>query len=116
MKSGTRSPKPKGTSPRAAGRRAAKAAAALPKNEAEIWLRILHPHQEMSPETARAILDISISEADIALLRELSAKARAGTLTPAEDELMNQYERAGSILGVIQSKARQVLKRKLERA
>ncbi len=44
-------------------------------------------------------------------MRELSAKARAGTLTPAEDEKMDAYERAGALLSILKSKARQALKK-----
>jgi hypothetical protein len=44
-------------------------------------------------------------------MRELSAKARRGTLTPEEDAEMDNFERVGSILSILKSKARQVLKR-----
>jgi hypothetical protein len=111
MKAATRSPKPKGTASRAAGRRAAKSETSLPKDQSEIWLRIFSVDHPMTRETARAVLDLSIPQSDLALLRELSAKARAGTLTPEEDALMSEFERVGSILGVLKSKARVALKR-----
>ena len=82
-----------------------------PKTEAEVWLRILHPDKDMSPRVARAILGLSFPEGDINRMRELSAKARAGTLTPEEDAEMDNFERVGSILSTLKSKARQVLKR-----
>ena len=44
-------------------------------------------------------------------MHELSAKARAGTLTPEEDAEIDDFERAGSILSTLKSRARQVLKR-----
>jgi hypothetical protein len=82
-----------------------------PKTEAEVWLRILHPEQELSPRVARAILGLSFPKSDISRMHELSAKARAGTLTPEEDAQMDDFERVGSILSTLKSKARQVLKR-----
>lgn len=87
-----------------------KTASLAPKTEAEIWLRILHPDDELSPPVAEAILDLSFPEEEVRRMHELSAKARAGTLTPEEDVVMNNYERAGSILSTLKSKARQVLK------
>lgn len=69
----------------------------------------------MTQETARAILDLSIPQSDLALLRELSAKARAGTLTPEEDALMTEFERVDSVLTVLKSKARQAIKQSQQR-
>jgi hypothetical protein len=88
-----------------------KTARRAPETEAEIWLHILYPEGEPSPQTARAILRLAFREDDVARMRELSAKARAGTLTPREDTAMNHFERAGAILSTLKSKARQVLKR-----
>lgn len=88
-----------------------KTAALSTETEAEVWLRILHPNRELTPGVARAILQLSIPEADMLHMRELSAKARAGNLTQDEDTEMDAYERVGSILSILKSKARQVLKR-----
>ncbi len=88
-----------------------KTTALAPKTEAEVWLRILHPDEEMSPRAARAILGLSFSNTDVTRMHELSAKARSGTLTPEEDAEMDNFERVGSILSILESKARQVLKR-----
>lgn len=87
-------------------------AATLPvKTEAEIWLHILHPEDDLSPRVANAILGLSLRKDDLVRMHELSAKARAGTLTPEENAEMDAFERAGSILSTLKSKARQVLKR-----
>lgn len=88
-----------------------KTASLTPKTEAEIWLRILYPDDELSPPVAEAILELSFPEEEVRRMHELSAKARAGTLTPEEDMMMDNYERAGSILSTLKSRARQVLKR-----
>jgi hypothetical protein len=82
-----------------------------PKTEAEVWMRILHPDEELSPRVARAILGLSFPKNDIRRMHELSAKARAGALTLEEDAEMDTFERVGSILSILKSKARQVLKR-----
>ena len=82
-----------------------------PKTEAEVWLRILHPDEELSPRVARAILGLSFPKNDISRMHELSAKARAGTLTPEEDAEMDNFERVGSMLSTLKSKAQQVLRR-----
>ena len=88
-----------------------KTATLAPKTEAEVWLSILHPDQELPPRVARAILGLSFPQDDVARMRELSARARAGTLTPEDDAEMDNFERVGSILSTLKSKARQVLKR-----
>jgi hypothetical protein len=88
-----------------------KTATFTPRTEAEIWLRILHPERELPPRVARAILGLSFPQSEVARMRELSAKARAGTLTPEEDAEMDAIERVGSILSTLKSKARLVLKR-----
>lgn len=81
-----------------------------PKTEVEVWMKILHPDDTMSPRAARAILGLSFPASDRVRQRELSAKARAGTLTSDEDAEMDTIERVGAILSTLKSKARQVLK------
>ncbi len=82
-----------------------------PKTEAEVWMRILHPDEKLSPPVARAILGLSFPKSDITRMQELSAKARAGTLTLEEDTEMDNIERVGAILSALNSKARQALRR-----
>jgi len=88
-----------------------KTASLAPKTEAEVWLHILHPEEELSPRVARVLLGLSFPKTDVTRMHDLSAKARAGTLTPQEDAEMDTFERVGSILSILKSKARQVLKR-----
>ena len=57
-----------------------------PNTEAEVWLHILHPDGKFSPRAARAILGLSFSKDHVARMHELSAKARAGSLTPDEEQ------------------------------
>jgi len=88
-----------------------KSATLPPKSEAEVWLRILHPDRAFSPKIARVILKLSFSESELERARELSAKAREGTLTRDEDRQMEDLERAGALLSTLKSKARQVLRK-----
>jgi hypothetical protein len=63
-----------------------------------------------SPETAREILALDFSQEDKERMRLLSAKARDGELTAAEKTEIDNYERVGHLLGILQSKARRSLK------
>jgi hypothetical protein len=64
----------------------------------------------MSPEAARAIVQLEFSAEDKDRMHVLAAKAREGTLTPAEQEEIRTYERIGNLLGFMHSKARLYLK------
>lgn len=68
--------------------------------------------EDPSPAAARALLELQFGEADKARMRELSAKARAGALTPDENNEIEQYERVASTLDILHSKARRILNRK----
>jgi hypothetical protein len=81
-----------------------------PTTEAAVWLRILHPDGKLPPAVARAILRLSVPRREKDRMHKLSAKARAGALTPAEECDMDTFERAGALLSTLKSKARQVLK------
>jgi hypothetical protein len=71
---------------------------------------------DLSPAAARALLKFRFSERDHARMKELSTKARAGTLTAAEQFELDEYERLGCVLDIIHSRARQALKKKPRRA
>jgi hypothetical protein len=80
-------------------------------NEVSILNRILRPDEPtFSPDGARDILALGFPEHDKRRMRELSAKARAGTLTVDEDAEAGRYELLGHLLGIMQSKARRSLK------
>ena len=79
--------------------------------EMSIWEMILRPHfGEMTPQTARTILDLSIPENERARMKALLAKAKAGTLSREESLDLDEYERAGNMLSVLKVKARRILK------
>jgi hypothetical protein len=80
-------------------------------SDVAILSRILEPDQSMlSPEAARALLALDFPPADKDRMRELSAKAREGTLTLGEQAETDNYERVGHLLNILQSKARRSLK------
>jgi hypothetical protein len=80
-------------------------------SELAILSRILEPGQPtLSVAAARAFLALDFNETDKERMRQLAAKAREGILTPAEQTEINNYERVGHFLNMIQSKARRSLK------
>jgi hypothetical protein len=82
-------------------------------NEAAILQRVLEPDRPtLSVAAARSILAIEFSPADKARMRELAAKARAGSLTADEQAEIDAYGRVGSLLAILKSKARRSLKRR----
>jgi hypothetical protein len=70
--------------------------------------------EEPSTAVARALLKVGFSTADQERMRELAAKARAGTLSAEEERLCSTYEQLGCALDVLHSKARRALKRPRE--
>jgi hypothetical protein len=80
------------------------------------WQSVIQFQGELTPAAARALLRFGFSAQDQARMAELSAKARAGTLTPPEQADLDTFERLGCLLDIVHSKARQALKRKPQRA
>ena len=84
-------------------------------SEVAILKRILRPDaQTFSPATAREILALDFDQADKERMKQLSAQARAGTLTAEEDAAASRYELVGHLLNILQSKARRSLKKRDE--
>lgn len=85
----------------------------LPNREAAILTRLVGPNEPtLSPAAAKGILALGFSPADKDRMHALAAKARAGTLTEDEQAEVEAYSRINSLLGILQSKARRVLKRR----
>lgn len=64
-----------------------------------------------TPEAARFLLSLRFSVTDHERMHLLSAKAREGSLNAAEHREIDAYIGAGHLLAILQSKARQSLKR-----
>ena len=76
-------------------------------SDAAILRRVIRPEQgDLNPEAARALLGFGFDSADIARMNLLAAKAREGSLTEAERIELDNYERVGHLLAIINSKAR----------
>lgn len=82
-------------------------------SEVAILSRVLEARKPtLSPQAARDLLALEFGPADKERMRQLSAKARAGTLTAEEQIEIENYERLGHVLNILLSKARRSLKRK----
>ena len=80
--------------------------------DASILERVVAPEEpNLAAEAARAMLLFAFRESDRQRMHELSEKARLGTLAHEEEEEAESYERIGSLLGLLQSKARLTLRR-----
>ncbi len=80
-------------------------------DDAAILERVIQPDEgAVDDQAARYFLSLSFSEEDRARMRELSAKARDGSLSAAETDEINRYERIGHLLSILKSKARRSLK------
>jgi hypothetical protein len=66
--------------------------------------------ESISPEMARKLLQFHFDTAHHERVRLLSEKAQQGTLTPGEQDDLDEFIRVGTLLGILQSRARQVLK------
>jgi hypothetical protein len=82
-----------------------------PTTEAAIWTRVIHPDGELTPSAARAILPLEFDEGDRRRMHELSRKAQEGALTPEERLEIDNFERVGTTLAILKSKARKLLRR-----
>lgn len=80
------------------------------ENEAAIWERVIHPEGKMSRATARDILNLDFSSDDKARMHELGVKNQSGSLTAEEEWELDNFARVGTMLGILKSRARRVLK------
>src|SRR5258708_1743901 len=84
----------------------------MTRTRTTIWNRLFDPElNDLSPELARHILNVGFSQADNLRMDRLSSRARKGTLTPAERIEAEEYRRVGDIVALLQSKARQSLRK-----
>jgi hypothetical protein len=80
-----------------------------PNSEAAILARIIQADErQLTPEAARYLLSMKLPPADEDRVNQLSAKAREGSLTEAETQELDSYLHIGSLLAVMQSKARRL--------
>jgi hypothetical protein len=66
--------------------------------------------RSISPDTAQTLLKLRFDEYHHERFNLLTAKAREASLTPSEQEDLDEYIQTADILAIVQSKARQALK------
>jgi hypothetical protein len=64
----------------------------------------------VSPHAAEAVLSMEFTQADKERMHELAEKNNQGTISEDERAEMEGYRRVGTFLGLMQSKARLVLR------
>jgi hypothetical protein len=80
-------------------------------NEVTILARVFDDERELLPlDLARSIVDVEFSERDKARIHELAVRNQAGILAPEEKEELVAFAKAGTLLSILQSKARRTLK------
>ena len=80
-------------------------------SEAAIFSRGEDERKGLSPTVARHVLKLRFSSDDQTRMHELAAKNRAGELTPNEAEEFDHFVKVGDLLALLQSKARQRLRK-----
>jgi hypothetical protein len=79
-------------------------------SEIAILARLLGNEEGQLPaDMARYLLTLGFGERDKARMHDLAVRNQEGALTPAEKEEMFAYAKAGTLLGILQSRARRVL-------
>jgi hypothetical protein len=86
------------------------------ETEATILARVLCDENGLLPaEIARYILEREFSDRDKARMHDLAVRNQEGTISLAEKEELVAFGEAGTILAILQSKARRALNIKLEK-
>lgn len=83
-----------------------------PPGESAIWRRVVDRTQlALSQAAARAILRLDFDAVDRRRMHQLAARNRAGQLTHAEEQELDNFIHVGQLLGVLRSKARKSLRK-----
>jgi len=80
-------------------------------NEVTILARVFDNERGLLPrDIARSILNVEFSERDKARMHDLAVHNQADGLSAAEKEELYGFAKAGTLLGILKSKARRTLK------
>ena len=83
----------------------------LPFYDAAILARlVVEDDSSLTPAAAEGLLALRFDPADKDRMRDLAAKARAGSLTAEEQAQVEAYSRVGSLIGILHSRARRALR------
>ena len=79
--------------------------------ESDILADVLAADQgDLSPEAAHAMLRWRFSNRSLKRINQLAQRNQRGTITAAEREVLERYLRVGSLVNLLQAKARLSLK------
>jgi hypothetical protein len=82
-----------------------------PPTETEIMADIISPQQgDLSVEVAESVLAWKFTRRAISRMNQLAERNRKATITPAERQELERYLRVGSLVNLLQAKARLSLK------
>lgn len=82
-----------------------------PPSELDIFRRIVAPDRPTLPvDAAQALLRLDFASVDRRRMNRLAEKNRQGRLSARDEQELDSFIRAGQLLGILQSKARQSLK------
>ena len=85
------------------------------KNEVSILAHFFEGEDgKLSPELARQLLELHVSERDKARMHDLAVRNHDDGLTPEEKEEMFAYGKATTLLSILKSRARRTLGVKLD--
>ena len=80
------------------------------QSEVAILARILgNQNGKLPVSMARYVLRLGFSDQDKARMHDLAVRKQRDALAPGEKEEMLAYSKAGSLLGILKSKARRTL-------
>jgi hypothetical protein len=83
---------------------------AITAESTDIFRRVIEPDQgSMSIELARFVERLDFRADDHARYEALSEKARTGTLTPEEENLLDDYLHVNSLVSILRLKAYRIL-------
>jgi hypothetical protein len=86
-------------------------------NEVTILARVFDDERGLlPPELARCILDVDFSERDKARMHDLAIRNQDDALSPSEKEELFAFAKAGTLLSILQAKARRTLKVKMKKS
>ena len=78
--------------------------------EADILTEVVDPNRPtLSPKVAEELLTLRFNDIATSRMRELLQKNNAGTITPQEEQTLDNYLRVGEFLDLMQAKARLTL-------
>jgi hypothetical protein len=81
-----------------------------PNTEAAILGRLIEARHSMTRDVAEYLLSIDFDAVDTDRMNLLAERAREGDLSPEEAAELDSYLHVGSLLSILQSKARRLLK------